>query len=228
MTTSSGYRSTGADQTRRTFIKVCGLTRVRDVRAAVSAGVSAVGFVFARSPRRVTPARAIELRRRVHPTVGVYGVFVDMDLERVVQMVDIVGLDGVQLQGSESVEFVEALKRLRPSATVFKVIRAVSAKDLAAALDYAEDYPADAVFIDPKDPAHPVQSKGPIPVDWLKDLDLPRLVVAGGLHPDNVGELVRRIAPWGVDVSSGVESSPGKKDAGLMAGFVRAVREAEA
>ncbi|MEX2587858.1 MAG: phosphoribosylanthranilate isomerase [Actinomycetota bacterium] len=208
----------------RTFIKICGITRVRDVRAAVCSGVSAVGFVFARSPRRVSPARALELRSRVHPSVRAFGVFVDAELPLVLEVVDQVGLDGVQLQGSESPDFVAELKRLRPAATVFKVIRTNRPGDLSAIGDYA----ADGFFVDSKDPARPLQRTEAVPIQWLRELQVPQLVVAGGLNPANVSELVRTVRPWGVDVSAGVEASPGKKDPALISSFVRAVREAEA
>lgn len=209
---------------QRTFIKICGVTRVRDLRAAVCAGTSAIGFVFAPSPRRVSVARAMELRQRVHPAVRTFGVFVNADMDRILQVYDRVGLDGVQLQGGEPPEFVARLKRLRPAALVYKVIRTSSAEDLAA----LGDYEADGLFVDPKDPSRPLARTDAIPLGWLRDLDVERLVVAGGLNPLNVGDLVREVRPWGVDVSRGVESAPGKKDAALISSFVRAVREAEA
>lgn len=211
-------------EAQRTFIKICGITRVRDVRAAVCAGASAVGFVFARSPRRVSPARALELRDRVHPAVRTFGVFVDAELPLVVQVIDRVGLDGVQLQGAETAEFVAELKQLRPAAKVFKVIRTNRPGDLAG----IGRYPADGFFVDPKDPERPLDRAGAIPAEWLKDIDVEQLVVAGGLNPVNVGALIRSVHPWGVDVSAGVETAPGKKDPELISDFVRAVREAEA
>lgn len=208
----------------RTFIKICGVTRVTDLRAAVCAGTSAIGFVFAPSPRRVSVARAMELRRRVHPAVRTFGVFVNADMDRILQVYDRVGLDGVQLQGGETPEFVARLKRLRPAASVYKVIRTGRPEDLAT----LGDYKADGLFVDPKDPSRPLDRIDAIPLGWLRDLDVERLVVAGGLNPLNVGDLVREVRPWGVDVSRGVESAPGKKDAALINSFVRAVREAEA
>lgn len=211
-------------ETQGTFVKICGITRLADVRAAVRSGAGAVGFVFASSPRRVSPARALELRRHVHPAVSAFGVFVDAELARVVQIIDQVGLDGVQLQGDESPQFVAELKRLRPAASVFKVIRTNRPEDLSAIGDYA----ADGFFVDPKDPGRPLDRMGVIPAQWLKDVQAEQLVVAGGLNPANVGELVRTLHPWGVDVSAGVEAGPGKKDPALIRSFVRAVREAEA
>lgn len=208
---------------RPTFIKICGITRLGDARAAVGAGANAVGFIFARSPRRVSPARAAAIIVHLHPAVGRIGVFVDSPIERIVEVVEKAGLDGVQLQGGETPEFVDRLRALRPSLTVYKVIRPRAAGDMGA----AEEYSVDAVLFDPRDPRQPAEAARPIPLDWLERSKVARMVVAGGLSPHNVGPLVSTLRPWGVDVSGGVESAPGKKDPDLIRAFVRAVREAE-
>lgn len=207
-----------------TFIKICGITRLGDARAAVSAGANAVGFVFARSLRRVSAAEAAAITRHLHPAVNRIGVFVNASAERILEVVERAQLDGVQLQGTEPPEFVEELRAQAPALTVFKVIRPLSAGDLAGAAAYR----ADAIFLDPRDPEHPFEPAPPIPIEWLGDVPAARFVVAGGLNPQNVGALVSALHPWGVDVSGGVESGPGKKDAGKIRAFVRAVREAEA
>lgn len=208
----------------RTFIKICGITRLGDARAAVSSGANAVGFIFARSLRRVSANEAAAITKHLHPAVNRIGVFVDASLERIGQVVDRVGLDGVQLQGSESPQFVASLKELMPGLTVFKVIRPHSAQDVADAVAFE----ADAIFLDPRDPANPFGAVAPIPLSWMEGIAPARFVVAGGLKPENVGELVTTLRPWGVDVSGGVESRPGKKDGAKIRSFVRAVREAEA
>lgn len=140
------------------------------------------------------------------------------------RVIEEVGLTGVQLQGSENPDYVAELKRSSPSTAVYKVVRTTRREDL----DEAGGFGADGLFLDPKDPARPLDRSATIPIGWLKDLAIEHLVVAGGLNPSNVGELVRAVHPWGVDVSAGVEAGPGKKDPRLIAGFVRAVREAEA
>lgn len=207
-----------------TFIKICGITRLGDARAAVSAGANAVGFIFARSLRRVSATEASAITRHLHPAVNRIGVFVNADLNRILEVADRVGLDGVQLQGSETPEFVGRVKRARPSLMVFKAIRPQSAADVSG----ASAYEADAIFLDPRDPDNPFEAAAPIPPQWLGDVSSSRYVVAGGLSPENVGGLVTTLRPWGVDVSGGVESTPGKKDVARIRAFVRAVREAEA
>ncbi|MEX0791055.1 MAG: phosphoribosylanthranilate isomerase [Actinomycetota bacterium] len=207
----------------RTFIKICGITRLSDARAAVSAGANAVGFIFARSLRRVSANEAAAITNHLHPAVNRIGVFVNASVERIGEVVDRAGLDGVQLQGAETPEFIEDLRRTRPSITVFKVIRPLAAADVAE----AASYPVDAIFLDSRDPARPFEAVTPIPLAWLDGISSSKIVVAGGLNPQNVGSLVSGLRPWGVDVSGGVESAPGKKDSGKIRSFVRAVREAE-
>jgi phosphoribosylanthranilate isomerase len=207
----------------RTFIKICGITRLGDARAAVSAGANAVGFIFARSLRRVSANEAAAITNHLHPAVNRIGVFVNASVGRIGEVVDRAGLDGVQLQGSETPEFVEELRRARPALTVFKVIRPLSAEDVAK----AAALPVDAIFLDPRDPANPFEVVAPIPHSWLEPISSARFVVAGGLNAENVGPLVSGLRPWGVDVSGGVESGTGKKDGTKIRSFVRAVREAE-
>lgn len=146
-----------------------------------------------------------------------------MPAERIVEIVEKAGLDGVQLQGGETPEFVDQLRGLRRSLTVFKVIRPLAAEDIGE----GDKYSVDAVLLDPRDPQRPTEPAAPIPLEWLRRAGVSRMVVAGGLSPENVGPLVSALRPWGVDVSSGVESSPGKKDPELIRAFVRAVRKAD-
>lgn len=206
-----------------TFVKICGITRLTDARAAVRAGANAIGFVFARSPRRISALKASALARHVHPSVRKIGVFVDQDPEEIFRIVDAVGLDGVQLQGNETPEMIDSIKGRDPSLFIAKVLRADVKESLAAARNFA----VDAIFVDTKDPSRPEVASTPAPISWLGGMDDLPVVVAGGLNPGNVGKIVRNLRPWGVDVSGGVESKPGKKDAEKMKAFVRAVRAAE-
>jgi len=141
----------------------------------------------------------------------------------VVRIAAEVGLGGVQLHGVEPPEMIEALRRARPGLFIAKAVRMLEAADLAA----TATSPADAVMVDPKDPAKPGARSSPIPVDWLGGGHHPHLIVAGGLTPTSVGNVVRMLHPWGVDVSGGVEESPGRKDVRLVRAFVAAVRAAE-
>lgn len=205
-------------------MKICGITRLKDARAAVRAGANAVGFIFARSPRRISPLKASLLARRIHPSTRKVGVFVDPDIDELFRVVEQVGLDGVQLQGTETPDFVERVRARGSSLFLAKVIRATSRK----AVESARHFDVDAVFVDTKDPARPDEDSRMVDLSWLSGLgDLP-LVVAGGLDADNVSRVVQRVRPWGVDVSGGVEASVGKKDDAKVKAFVRAVREAEA
>lgn len=205
-----------------TFVKICGITRLSDAQVAVRAGANAVGFVFAASPRRIAPRAALRIGERLHPAVCKVGVFVDASLDTILDVAEEVGLDGVQLHGSETREFISNLRKARPNLLLFKAISPSGHKPAPAA-----DFDVDAVFLDPKDPARPLAPVAQISYAWLRDLPEGRYVVAGGLTPDNVGRLVRELRPWGVDVSSGVEVAPGKKDVSMVREFVHAVRESE-
>ncbi|MDQ4149429.1 MAG: phosphoribosylanthranilate isomerase [Actinomycetota bacterium] len=206
-----------------TFVKICGITRLADAQMAVRAGANAVGFVFAGGPRRITPARARAISTRLHPAVRKVGVFVDMPADRVLAVVDEACLDGVQLHGSEPVEVVQQVRRTKPSLLLFKAVP-FEGGEVARTL---HDLPVDALLVDPKDPADPLAPVDQIPAALISQMPRGRYVVAGGLNAQNVGALVRELQPWGVDVSRGVEVSPGKKDPAKVREFVRAVRGAE-
>lgn len=206
-----------------TFVKICGITRVDDAREAIRAGATAVGFVFAPSPRRITAHRAREIVSAVHPSVRRIGVMVDPDIGEVQEVVAEAGLDGVQLQGAEPPEMVEEIRGRDPSLFIVKALRVRSQDDVASIGEWSSD----VVFLDTKDPSEPEEARGPIPIEWLQGIDLGRTVVSGGLTPSNVGGLVSRLRPWGVDVSSGVEESPGLKNPAKVRSFLKEVRKAE-
>jgi phosphoribosylanthranilate isomerase len=230
-----------------TFVKICGITRLGDAREVVRAGANAIGFVFAPSPRRVTPGRVRAIAARIHPAVRRIGVFVDEDPARVLSVAAEARLDGVQLHGSEPVEVVRAIRAAAPRLFMLKVIRVGGPQPLAMAVQLRAEALVDAVMVDTKDPAALAAEPVPISSRGLRLADgsdasgasggpdvsdasggpVDRLVLAGGLTPSNVGALVREMRPWGVDVSSGVESAPGRKDPDKVRAFVRAVREAE-
>ena len=169
------------------------------------------------------PSRAKEIARHLHPSVTSIGVFVDATVDQMLRIVGEVGLGGVQLQGAEPPEMIEALRRARPGLFISKVVRMLDARSLAA----TATSPADAVMVDPKDPNDPGARSTPIPLDWLAGGHHRHLIVAGGLTPSTVGDVVRILHPWGVDVSGGVEASPGRKDVRLVREFVAEVRAAE-
>ncbi len=195
--------------------KICGMTRVEDVRTAEELGVWAVGFVFAPSKRQVSAEQAAELGRGLGPFVSRVGVFVDSPPEEVLHIARAARLSAVQLHGNEPPEWAEEIGRWLP---VIKAVRLTGPAEAAWL-----DYPASALLVDG---AVPGSGKPYDPV-WLEPLwQHPRLIVAGGLTPERLPELFDHGCPYAVDVSSGVEAVPGVKDAGKMAAFVQAAKVA--
>lgn len=200
---------------RGVWVKVDGVTRVEDVEAAVDAGVSAVGMIFAPSPRRVTAAVAARLRAAIPGGVAAFGVFDGTSPGAIERAVAMFALDGVQLPAASEVE---------PEAGI--VLRTVRVRG-PADLDGLGGMRCDAVHLD----AYVEGALGGTGVlaPWdVIEAHRPAVpfVVSGGLRPGNVGDAVRRLRPAGVDVSSGVESSPGVKDHDLLRAFVDAARDA--
>ena len=197
-------------------VKICGITRPCDAVAAEAAGADAIGLMFVEeSPRVIDIALAKELTAAVGPLLLRVGVFRDAPLEQVLDTTAELRLGAVQLHGSEAPEYVEAVQRLVP------VIRGLSFSGQAR--NQLEGESGDALLLDGLRPGSGRT------FNWNDALHLsgmPRLVLAGGLNPDNVAEAVRLLRPYGVDVSSGVEESPGVKDFELMSTFVARAREA--
>jgi len=201
-----------------TAVKICGLTRTEDVAAACALGAAYVGFNFAKSsPRRVTAEAARELAAACAPGVLKVGVFVDEDAAAVARAVEAGSLDLVQLHRRLTEEDVDA-------APVPVIAVARSAGGSFAVPRHEILVRCHAVLFDPSegagtaiDPARVEEASWPVPA-----------LVAGGLTPETVGAVIRRLRPAGVDVASGVESAPGVKDRGRMERFFAAVREADA
>lgn len=207
----------------RTRIKVCGLTREADVDAAVEAGADAIGFVlYDKSPRHVSAERAGVLARRLPPFVAPVILLVNADADLRQRALNAVPNALLQFHGDESP--VQCAASARP---FLRAARMAPGLDLA---DFARQFAgAQALLVD----AHVEGYGGGGQVfDWSLlpqpgQLPLP-LVLSGGLHAGNVGEGIRRVRPWAVDVSSGVEAGKGLKDAALMRAFCQAVRLADA
>ena len=192
------------------FVKVCGTTSEEDALLAVAMGADAVGFVFAPSPRQIAPSVARDIIKRLPPEVVTIGVFRDETPERVVEIVNSAGLKGAQLHGHEAAKQSQWIRR-----RVAMVIKAFTAGD--PAVRDALDWGADVVLLDAPSPG-----TGQV-FDWRLAEGVPdgcRLMLAGGLNPDNVAEAIARVHPWGVDAVSGLEASPGHKDARLVRAFV--------
>jgi phosphoribosylanthranilate isomerase len=204
----------------RTRIKICGLTREADVDAAVAAGADALGFVlWPGSARHVTPERAALLAGRLPPFVTPVLLFVNASAGEVRRAVDLAPLALLQFHGDETPAQCAAARR--PYLRAARMAPDIDLLDFAARFQGAQ-----ALLLD----AHVAGYGGAGKVfDWSRipaSVPCP-LVLSGGLNPANVTDGVRRVRPWAVDVSSGVEQSPGIKDAGLMRRFCQAVREAD-
>jgi phosphoribosylanthranilate isomerase len=198
------------------FVKICGITNEEDALLAVALDADAVGFVFAPSPRQVQPDLVRDIVRRLPTEVLPVGVFRNERPEHVVDVASRLGLHAVQLHGSEPVSEVRWIRE-----RVRFVIQAFAAGD--PALRSAANSPADVVLVDSPSPG-----SGRV-FDWQLAEGVPggvRLLLAGGLKPDNVGEAIRRVRPWGVDVSTGVEAAPGRKDPRKLRKFIEAARDA--
>lgn len=205
----------------RTRVKICGITREQDLTVATTAGADAVGFVFyPPSPRFLTPARAAELVRRVPPFVSSVGLFVNPDPEFVREVLAAAPIDLLQFQGDESPEFCEQFDR--PYLKVARMSPGLDLVEFARAFASARGLLLDA-YVESYGGAGQVFDWSLVP----QNLPLP-ILLAGGLTVGNVGNAIRTVQPWAVDVSSGVEMAKGVKDAAKIAAFIAAVKSADA
>jgi phosphoribosylanthranilate isomerase len=202
--------------TEHLFVKICGITSEADALLAVSLGASALGFMFAPSPRQVSVHLAGDIAKRLPEHVLTVGVFRDEAPQRVVEAVRIAGLGAAQLHGHETAEETQWVRARVP--TVIKAFRAGE-----RAIARFEEFGADFLLVDGDNPG-----SGQV-FDWrlaegVADHD--RLIVCGGLRPGNVADAVTHLRPAGVDVSTGVESAPGRKDPLLVRDFIVNARRA--
>lgn len=202
-----------------THVKICGLKDTEHVQVAVEAGVNAVGFIFAKSHRQISLPEAKALAAVVPPHILKIGVFVNETKETVERYAREVPLDLVQLHGDESPEFAESI-----SVSVIKALSITNEDDVRKAAAYNVDY---YLFDTPG-----VEYRGGSghTFDWtlLEKVNIPKdkVILAGGLHTENVQSAIQSVQPFMVDVSSGVETEK-RKDAKKIRAFVRAVRDEE-
>ena len=210
------------------FVKVCGITRLQDADLAIELGASALGFLFwPGSARYIAPGDAAAIVRRQPAGVTAVGVFVDEAMDRVRQLIDTVGLHVAQLHGGESPEYCRdylALPVMKPQARR-RVIKAVGLT--AGVLETLDRFGDDIVIL--LDAHDPVRHGGTgRTVDWpaARAVAATRpAILSGGLNADNVGRALEAVRPYGIDVSSGVESAPGIKDAAKLRRFFEALHE---
>lgn len=199
-------------------VKVCGTTRLKDALLAVECGADAIGFIFyKKSPRYVSAKTAKEICSKLPPFVHRVGVFVNETADNINRIADRCGLDAVQLHGDESPAFCKKIKH--------RVIKVVRVKD-AASLKEMSRYAVDGFLLDTwKEDQWGGTGKV---FDWelaVRAKKYGPVIIAGGLNPRNVKAAIKKVQPYGVDVSSGLERSPGKKDPRKVKAFIKAVRE---
>jgi phosphoribosylanthranilate isomerase len=202
-----------------TRIKICGTTNLDDALIAVEAGADALGFIFVpNTPRYIHPNQAAKIIENLPPFITTVGLFVNAEQIEIDTIVNDCSLDAIQLHGEEPPEFCQTLNR--------RVVKAFRVKD-ESSLSRLHDYHVRAYLLD-------TYVKGSIGgtgkvFDWnlaVKAKQYGRIIIAGGLNPDNIASAILRVRPYGVDVSSGVEVSPDRKDPAKVKAFIGAVRAA--
>lgn len=205
-----------------TRVKICGITNVVDALEAVKCGADALGLVFANSPRKVSPSRAVTIVKSIAPFVFVVGVFVNERKETIEHLIDLCGLQAVQLHGDETPQFCRRLRKKT------KVIKAFCVKDKYV-LKVIKKYDVDGYLLD----SFSLYRSGGSgrTFDWdiaLKAKQILKgrpLILSGGLNASNIKEAIEIVKPYAVDVSTGVEKYLGKKDRRLLRHFIERVRE---
>jgi phosphoribosylanthranilate isomerase len=219
------------------WVKICGNTNLDDALLAADAGADAVGFVFAASPRKVTAEQVAKIIPHLPQKLEKIGIFVQLEFDGIVKTVESCALTGVQLHVRQSPHLIQSLRER--FGQDFRLIQAthwrVTGQDtnrLSAELrEYRSTQAIDNVLVDSRTAV--AEGGTGVAFDWkaaqsvLVELAPKPLVVAGGLHPNNVVEAIAVLQPWGVDVVTGVESVPGKKDAEKVHAFVTNARSAD-
>lgn len=199
------------------IVKICGITNLEDALAAVEAGADALGFIFAPSKRRVTPECAAEIVRQLPEQVSAVGVFVDETEENILRVAEQVGLSWIQMHGQETPEMCA---RIGQSYKVIKAVKVAPNGNLRS----EADYPTWKLLLDTYLPGMSGGSGQTFNWEVLRNFDPECVIVAGGLNPENVSDLLSHYRPFGIDVGSGVEAFPGKKDPQKLQRFFAQIR----
>jgi phosphoribosylanthranilate isomerase len=215
-----------------TWVKICGTTNVEDAMLAVELGADALGFVFAESKRRVTPSQVAAILPRLPKHVERIGVVYSRDAAEIAAIAEEAGLTAVQLHGGVDLPLVQELrKRLGDKVAMIQTLHWVVGTDSSQRMgeelqEIAATKTVDRILVDSR-----VGNTGGgtgVSFDWKAARSVLRqsgedlkIIVAGGLRPGNVAEAIRELTPWGVDVASGVEASPGRKDPEKLAAFLQ-------
>jgi phosphoribosylanthranilate isomerase len=208
-------------------VKICGITNIDDALAAAEAGADALGFVFAESPRKVDAETVLGILQKLPPFVGTVGVFANQDIDEVCHIWKMTGLHYAQIHGPAS--DLQAAESGFGRHRIIRALRVKSADDIRQAANDGLVRACGALLLD----AHVEGVMGGTgkTFDWDLAIDARSLnkpiILAGGLDPRNVEEAVRKVRPYAIDVSSGVEASPGRKDRRKVEEFIANVRKAE-
>jgi phosphoribosylanthranilate isomerase len=202
-------------------VKICGITNLEDAKLAISLGADALGFNFyRRSPRYIEPANAKPIIEALPPLISLVGIFVDeFSPERILSITHAIGIGSVQLHGSESPDYVKKVNELR-IIKAFRVNDTFNVKQLAA-------YSVGAYLLDGYDGKLMGGTGNTFNWDFaIEAKQVGRVILAGGLTPENVYEAILQVRPYAIDICSGIESEPGKKDAAKMEALFREVSRA--
>ena len=205
-------------------VKICGVTNLADAHAAVAAGADALGFVFVPgTPRCISADQAAAIIRELPPFVAKVGLFVNADVHTVATTIAQSGVDTIQLHGEETPAFARQFRAAVKVIKAFRIRGSDSMSELTAYTDAADAWLLDA-FV------HGVHGGTGARFDWSLAVTAKHggrpVIIAGGLTPENVVEAIRTVLPFAVDVSSGVEASPGRKDHAKLTEFIRSVKAA--
>ena len=202
-------------------VKICGITNIGDAYSAVECGVDALGFIFyPKSQRYVTPTKAKEMIQKLPPEIVRVGVFVNHEIHEVKEITKFCGLHLIQLHGDESPEYCARF----PMSSLIKAVFCQREKEIRE----LRDYPVGAILMDARD-AGQYGGTGKNS-DWrlaIKVKGIHPLILAGGLHRENIREAIERVKPQAVDINSGVEVFPGKKDPNKIREIMKIVRDAD-
>lgn len=194
-------------------VKICGITRIDQGKAIAQLGADSLGFIcFSKSPRYLPPEKIKLIIEKLPPKLNSIGVFVDASLTTVVNTVKIGGLTGVQLHGEESLQFCQDLRKILPEIEIIKAFRVRSLESLTENLATYSSM-VDTFLLDAYHPQLPGGTGKTLNWETLSGFTAPKpWLLAGGLTPDNVNIALNQVKPDGIDLSSGVERSPGDKD----------------
>jgi phosphoribosylanthranilate isomerase len=200
-----------------TWIKICGITNLKDALEAASLGVDALGFIFAPSPRRIGPSAAREIIASLPAAIEKVGVFVNEDLTEVKRIAALCGLDTLQFHGQEPPDYCSQFSH--------RVIKTIGVRNSESLKDM-DRYPSASVLLDTCSGNRAGGTGETFEWEWARGAHRKRdFILSGGLNPGNVYRAIRLLQPKGVDVCSGVEIFPGKKDVLKMIGFVQEVKK---